>query len=462
MKQPSTLSGHLASGPSVAHRLWLVFALALAVRLSYVLALYLAFGPHALLGPDSAMYVDLARGAAAGGTFMPPERMPLYILYLALHFAVTGTADPLFPALTQAGLDAATSVLVACIAGRFDGRLALPAGLFMALDPTPVVLGGTLFTDGLFLFLATAGLFAALRWLAAPGWRPAAALGLAFGLALSTRAMVAPWIPALLLFLAFAAFRCRRLSFRTFAQLALAGLLAAALQAPVLARNLEEYGNFQLTSQGGTHALLWIAPLVREAKDGTPHAQGAAELMKRFRASDPGAQSDNPFVVSRHMTRFALRELGTLGANAVAKAWLFGAAINLFSPAIILAPPVYDLPRTGFFETRGESKLAKIWNFLFRNDNPLYAWLLLAGTGGAVLLRFVQGYGFVVALGRTKALRFELAVLLGWLLYTLLIYGPIASAKYRLPIEPVLALFFAYAWMAFRTRSFRRARADRP
>lgn len=458
-RRPPTSGG---SGPGPAPELWPIFGLALALRTAYALALYLAFGPQALLGPDSAMYVDLARGAVHGGTLMPTERMPLYILYLTAHFALAGNADPLFPVLTQAALDAGTCALVAAIAARFDRRLALPAGLFMAFDPTLIVLAEMLFTDSLFLFLATAGLYAGLCWLGRPTWRSAAVLGIAFGLALSTRAMVALWIPALLLFLALGALLRGRTPAKALAQVAAAGLIAAAIQAPVLARNVEQYGSFQLTSQGGTHALLWIVPLVREAQDGTPHAQGAAELMERFRAAGPGAESDNPFVVSARMTRFAFQELGSLGAGATAKAWLYGIAINLFSPSVILAPPVYELPRTGFFETAGSSKLEKVWNFLFRNDNPLYAWLLLSGIAGVAALRLLQGYGFLTALHRVKTLKLELLLLLGWLLYTLLIYGPIASAKYRLPIEPVLALFVAYAVLALKERFARRGPPTRP
>jgi len=245
-------------------------------------------------------------------------------------------------------------------------------------------------------------------------------------------------------------------------------LIALVLQGPILARNITQFDSVRLTSQAGAYALLWLAPLVLEAKDGTPHALGAAQMTARYEAERAGPQSPNRFEESAGMTAAAGRELSELGTGAIAKAWFFGAAINLASPAVILAPAVSRLPRTGFFDVPGDSKTDKILSFLFRNDNPVYAWVLAIGLIGVAAARAVQLGGLIIAIatpsravrdtaGRRETRLFLLFLLL-WVAYILLVNGPIASPKYRLPIEPVAAVFFAMgfsgltAWFASRRR----------
>lgn len=438
--------------------LWLVFAVALGLRVAYVLGLYLGIGPEALTADDSIAY---SSGAGLildqGATAWQADLMPLYMMFLAAHYAIQGTVDPLFPVLTQCALDALTAVMAGLIAGRLNRKLALPAGLFAALCPSLIVTAGIIYTDSLFLFFATAALLGAQRWLQRPAWSWAAVLGLSLGLALLTRVMVAPWALALLVALPLGALLLHRFDWRAPLHMGLVALLCAALQTPVLVRNASEFGSIGLTAQGGSHALYWIVPLVRESVDGTPQETSVVDLKGRFEASEAAAET-NPFRRSNAMSALALDELGRLGIGAIAKSWAIGAAINLGAPAVILSPPVASLPRTGFYDTPGAGKGEKIVNFLFANDNAAYAWILLVSLVGLALARLVQLGGVVSLARRRRETRVALLLLLGWVAFILLINGPIASAKYRLPIEPAMAVFFAQGLRVFVERWRGRAR----
>jgi hypothetical protein len=165
--------------------------------------------------------------------------------------------------------------------------------------------------------------------------------------------------------------------------------------------------------------------------------------------TDPAAHS-NPFDHSRAMGRAALGVLRELGPAPVAKAWTYGAAINLFSPAVILTTPVRDLPRTGFYATPGDTKLDKITGFLFRNDNPAYGWVLLIAALGTLACRLIQLRGAWRWLrGGIAGNRIMLAsglLCVCWIGFILAVNGPIASAKYRAPLEPAFAVLFAIGW----------------
>ena len=455
-----------------ARAMSLVFGVALALRLAYAIAMYLIAGPEGLQSEDSGLYLslgeifarygDFVRPIADGGVVPETERMPLYVIWLALHHVISGTTDPLFPALTQGVLDALACLVIARIAGLFDRRLALPAGLIAACNPTQIAVSALILNDSVFFLFCCLALYAALDWLRAPNWRAAILLGGALGLGVSTRTMLRPWTALLalllpLLGLVAVSARTRVAAYpRQFAlgvaHMTLVVVLCLAVQAPIFARNLGTYDSIYLTSQGGTHSLLWVAPLVREASDGTGHEQGARDNNARFNARHP-TPSDNPFEESRKMDEVAREVLGGLGIGAIVKAWAIGTVINLFSPAALVSPPVRELPRTGFLSAAGDSKLAKIRNYLLANDNPTYAWIMVLTGIGAFAFRLVELFGLGLAArargaASVRLWRASLAVLLLWAGYVLVVNGPVASAKYRLPIEPLAALGLAIVIVA--------------
>ncbi len=453
-----------------ARTIWLIFAAALLVRLAYTLGLYVAMGSDAFLVEDSELYLALGRDFVAEGDFVrfhddargyapETERMPLYIIWLAIHQWLSGSMTPLFPALTQGAVDAFACVLIARTAALLEPRLLLPAGLIAALNPTQFVVSAMVLTDSLFFFFICVMLYAAIRWLREPSWRWALLLGLALGLGVSTRVMLLPAVVALAVILPLALIWLRRFRLVTLGHVVVFVVICAALQAPIFARNVSTYGSVQLTSQGGAHTLFWLAPAVLEAVDGTSHAKGAQIMRARYKTDIGGPESDNPFEQSAQMSATAWRAIGDLGAGAAIKAWVTGAAITLFSPTVILSPPVSNLPRTGFFDMPGDSKWQKMSAFLFDNDNPTYGWVLLLGFLTLLAVRATQLGGLARGLiNRTsREVPILLALMALWMLYILLVNGPIASPKYRLPIEPFTVILGAFALLWARDWLTRRA-----
>lgn len=94
-------------------------------------------------------------------------------------------------------------------------------------------------------------------------------------------------------------------------------------------------------------------------------------------------------------------------------------------------------------------------------ESRAYAWLLLAGGLGTLVLRAIQLFGVVVGLRRDPEVRIAPLLLIAWILFILVVNGPIASPKYRLPLEPAFAVFFALAFDDLRQR-LTRVRAASP
>ncbi len=167
--------------------------------------------------------------------------------------------------------------------------------------------------------------------------------------------------------------------------------------------------------------------------------------------SASGPRAANPFTESRRYAEIGREELARLGVPAIIKAWAVGAAINLAAPAIIISPPIAQLPRTGFYATPGSSTMGKIGNFFFHSDNAAYAWALLLGAAGVAVIRLIQLCGAFALLRDRQA--WPILVLLGlWIGFILAANGPVASPKYRLPIEPALCVLTGAGYVLLRGR----------
>ncbi len=426
-----------------------LFAAALAIRWLYAATMFATMGDSGLLGVDSGDYVDRGRifanefaaNALHGWQWLGPKpiMMPLFTWLLGINSLLSGSYAAFTYVLTQGLLDAGTCVVVFGMAHAIDERFAWPAAVAAAINPTQIVVSGLVYPDTPFVFFVALFLLGALRWRRQPSWSSALLIAIALIGAAWMRILVTPFAPVAVLFLlATSAFERRQV-----VQLGTALVVFIVSLAPISLRNHALYGSWSLTPQGGMHLARWVVPLVWEARDGTPWSRGYDEMERRAAEKMPVVE-ENPFRQSQLYTEIALDELKKIGIFPIAKAWAFGAILNLGSPASLLSPPVIQLPRTGFYGTTGSSIPGKIWNFLFRSDNVVYAQILLASIAGLAVFRLMQLAG-VIAMVRQGQLAAVL-LLVGWCLFVLSINGPVASPKYRLPMEPVLAVFTGAGW----------------
>ena len=421
-----------------------VFALALAVRL---INLALLDGHGAFFAEqDTFGYWALGAALVKPGGFWPTwsamtDRMPLYPLLLAGVQSIVGDA-PRAVAVMQAVIDAGTCMLIAALGRMISPAVGLIAGILAALCITLVIYSTQILTDTLFLFFFTLMLLAGAKFLLHPSIRLAALAGLAGGLALATRPaialLLAPGVPLVFIVVIIK----RRAFMPALAAAVLFTVAAAAPIAPVLLRNAVSYGSVSLTSQTGDHLALWIAPLVSERTAGTPY-QASVEAMEaryRERLAERGlAAEPNPFRRAAVKSELAREELARQPLAAFAQAWLEGMVVNLGAPAIVLDPRVRALPRPSFYNTPGGSLWGKTRAYIL--DEPgRYQLVLVLGLVAMLPFLVLEAIGFVM-LARMQP--WAAAFAGGVLGYFLILNGPVAAPKYRMPMEPVLIVLAA-------------------
>ncbi len=438
---------------------------AIVVRWTYSLVLFVVMGDDGLTGVDSLGYLEQGRlfaerighGTLSGWQWAgtDPYIMPLFTWMLGVCVLIFGKMAPLGYVLVQGIIDSGTCYLVYRIAETIDARAAKPALVAATINPTQIVFAGMVYSDTPFAFFVALFLYGAVQWLSSASWRAALIIGLGLGGGILFRSLLAPWALPMLAYMAAVALIRGRLHRPQWGQLAAILLVFSACTGMIFARHAAQFGVWSLTPQTGMHLARWIVPLTREASDGTPWRQGYLDIEKKLE-DRYGEGNVEAFELDRRYSVIAKEELRKLGVVPILKAWAFGAAINLGSPAIILSPPIAQIPRQGFYDTSGATMMQKIWNFLFREPGSVYALALLSGIAGVAAIRLIQAWGVTTLLPDTANCP-ALLLFAGWIGYILLVNGPVASPKYRLPIEPVLAVMTGVGWSSL-ARRFGRAR----
>jgi 4-amino-4-deoxy-L-arabinose transferase-like glycosyltransferase len=436
-----------------------VFAIALTVRLINVALLDSPNGFFA--ESDTLTYWALGTALAHRESFWPTlssltDRMPLYPLLLAAAQTAFGNA-PRVVAVAQAVIDAGTCALVGALGSVIAPSVGLLAGVLAAFSMTLIVLSSQILTDTVFVFFLAIWLACTARFfLVGPTIPLATIAGVAGGMALATRSSVAPLLmTAAPVMLVTAVVKTRRIAHA----LLTAGLFAIAAGAPafpVVWRNATVYGSVSLTSQTGDHLAFWIVPLVAQRANGTPYHETVQRMQTLYEerlAQRSTSEQANPFVQSAVKTEVAQQAMARLPLAAFVEAWLEGMIVNVAAPALIADARVRALPKPNFYATPGASLWQRTQKYFF-DDPGLYQILLGIGVIAMIPFLLLQAMGFVMLV---RGLPFAAVLALGVLAYFLLLSGPVASPKYRLPIEPMLLVLGAIPLAAIADRNGKRS-----
>jgi hypothetical protein len=363
VRLPSTFKGRLA----------LAVVAGLVLRIAYVVVAARKIAP---IG-DAVTYHESARTIAAGtGWVKVPhaeiglvnvapdpsaEHPPLFSLVLA-GFWKLGVHTYTGQKLIMCFSGAATVALVG-LAGREAAgeRAGVLAAALAAVYPLLWVADGSLLAESLYGPLIAGAMLAALRFSKAPGWRPAAALGVLVGLAALTRGEAVMLVVLLLIPLALTA----RVSVARRLQLSGVMLLATALViAPWTARNLSRFKDPVLISTNSN------ATFAGANCAATYHGESLGLWrLDCYGGAPPGDESQQATVYWRRGLDYASDHAERLPVVLAAR---LGRAWDLYRPRQMI----------GYEFLEGRSRWASRLGLLL-----YYPTLLLAAYGAVVLRR---------------------------------------------------------------------------
>ncbi len=219
---------------------------------------------------------------------------------------------------------------------------------------------------------------------------------------------------------------------------------------PWLSRNYYYHGFFSFSSQETPTIIGWYLPHIDQFEKNID-LQTARELRKNHWREKfenlPNEIKENPFRLEQKVKYYAFKEILESNKISVLQAWFWGSLKNIFSPFSADFAYFYKIPHSSFYETSGSNVLKQTSNFLFKNSNIFYSFFIILTLVTTLVFRTFQLHGFFCM---AKHYKTEFIFFLTIILYFLIINGPIGSAKYRAPFEPILIIYLAFSIATFK------------
>ena len=110
------------------------------------------------------------------------------------------------------------------------------------------------------------------------------------------------------------------------------------------------------------------------------------------------------------------------------------------APTFIEIGTFFQIPHSSFYETSGISFPKQAYNLIYNNTNKVYSLTLVVTSMILVLFRVLQLYALITIFKKNKILAVSMIL---FILYFLILSGPIGYAKYRIPFEGIFVLLTA-------------------
>ncbi len=413
--------------------------------------------------PDSVMYIKIAQDIANGLGYNDPERLPIYGSIFGLFTLLFGKFSIAAMLFFQVVIDSVTVVLFYKIAGIFSSKVAWLIGLITIFNTNLIVHSGLILTDTLFIFFLTLFLLNYLKILKNESMKSLIWAFFFLGLATLVKPITQFLIYCAPIYLMLFLFSKKKPK-KAISFLILSILTSQILISPWLFRNHQKYGAWEFTSQKGVNIMSWYLPLIRSYSKGSSWESEVAITRLEFEdfIDRKGISLDglNAFEISAHQVEAGKELLLKEKPLNILNAWIRGSVLNIFAPGITSAALLVNMKRPGFYNSKGDSFLGKLFNFLFHRDNRLYLFLMIPSVAGLLIFRFLQVLS-VYELGKGSRLYFGASLFMFcYLLYFLALTGPVVNAsRYRLPIEICFALILIPIFDRFYERFFSRSRS---
>ena len=234
------------------------------------------------------------------------------------------------------------------------------------------------------------------------------------------------------------------------------GDLILAFAAPRVIDHYRHYGYASLTAQEGTHLLNWFYGCLAIPRP-APNAAVLSRRCGRFPSSVWLRSARTRTIRSR----FCRRKPSCDRKNPV------DAAVpdhhiherrhvpRTDADRLLRILREFRQPLTFFSAMQGTSLTERLSNFVKTNSTNGFMLLWVLAQVALLLSRGVQLAGLVHGL-REPAYRGATLILAATIVYFLVLTGPVASPKYRIPIEPPLLILFGMGWVWLRDRCARR------
>ena len=362
------------------------------------------------------------------------ERMTgIFYYYKILFFLSMNNFKVLL--ILQAAIDSLTCVVLYKTSETIFPKQKKIILLFAIFSPLMIILSSQILTETIFLFFFSLFLYFSIKFITLKNnyFLNIALAGIFLGLSTTIRSITFPLILLSIIPFSIIFFK-RQFYYYKAILMSLTFLLLALL--PIsqrLINNFKVYGTFSLTNQTGTHLAYWVVPMILTETKNISRDEAIAiinDVKSKYSFTQNSYKND---LVLRKVSFEILSKENKLD---IFYYWMRGAFLNLISPSILLDKNIRSLPHPSYYEV---GELLK-WVKLILENKEYYSYLIsilvASFTSIFTLISFIIGPIYILKKNR---MIFFITIL--YVLYFLIITGPVLSPKYIFPILPCIFLY---------------------
>ena len=365
------------------------------------------------------------------------ERMPsIFLYYKALLWLTSENLK--FLLCIQAFIDTISCFMIYRIASLIVPRYKFVIFGFSALSPLMIILSSQLLSETIFLFFFIFFIYFSIRVIAQKNnlFFLIMLAGFFLGVSTSFRSVAFPLIFLSLIPLTVIFISKKILKFNLFILLSVF-LLSALLPISVrLVNNIKIHNSYSLTAQTGTHLAYWVAPVILSESQGLNRVDALKIITDK---RNKYLFTDDPYKNDALLRSIGFTILAEVSLRKVIYAWGKGILINLSAPSILLDKKLRNLAHPSFYEVSNPIK----WIKILVSEKKYYNYLLIISLASITsifsILSFVIGPVLLY-----KENKYVSYLCLLYVLYFMIITGPILSPKYIFPILPCVFLYQAF------------------
>ena len=362
------------------------------------------------------------------------ERMPGIFIYSKILLALSLKNLKIY-LVFQALIDALTCIVIYKTGSIIFPKQKTYIYLSATLSPLMIILSSQVLSETIFLFFFTIFLFFSVKILLEKNnlYYKIAIAGFFLGLATCIRSLTYP-----LVFLSIVPFVIVLIKNNTFKHKIIIACITFLLFAllplsPRIYNNIINHSTYALTSQSGTHLAYWVAPMIISETKSINRSDAIKYINK---VAEKYPLTEDYYKNDQILRKVGIKVLSEVNKVDLTFHWTKAGLINLIAPSILIDKSLRALPHPSYYETGN----ILAWLKLIYSSPEYHKYLiyiLIASISSIfTIISLIIGPLFIF---RNQRIIFYLTTL--YILYFLLITGPVLSPKYILPILPCIFLY---------------------
>ncbi len=416
------------------YNIFKVFCLSLLVRAVFLI---LQNPSPDILIEDELMYWKNATNYFENGylkkSIMNERMLGVFIYYKTLLYLSMNNFKILL--FLQSVIDALSCVIIYKIANKLFPKQSFFIFLSAALSPLMIIISAQILSETIFLFFFSLFLYFSIKAITQENriYLNTISAAIFLGLSVSIRSIAYPLLFLSIIPYALILFNKKVLKYKIILLSIIFIFISFIPISPRIINNYNLYNTFSLTSQTGTHLAYWVTPMIlTETKK--INREEAINVVNK--AKEKYRFTENPFETDTVLRKVSFEILSNINKFDIIYFWARGSIINLIAPSILLDKKIRSLPHPSFYEVGNLFS----WVKLLIEDNQYHRYLIVilvaSFTSIFTLISLLVGSVYIFKKSKTIFILTNL-----YILYFLIITGPVLSPKYVFPILPCIFMY---------------------